>query len=205
MVRQEGKGIPLAGEPDRPVVELQDYQVQFLLLDKQNKKRLEMQRLEMQNFSAVRDRQDIELEEITSPLNQLTLAHLSIKELLQRLPTHHQYIEDLKVSLLADIKTLESCERDLNKKEAELKSMEDRYNELINMTPETQQGELQEVKDKVMVTMQQDWEKVKLDRDNAMGRVKDTNEQIAGLKKASELVPELIKDLTQLAVKLHDI
>jgi len=97
MVRQEGKGIPLAGEPDRPVVELQDYQVQFLLLDKQNKKRLEMQRLEMQNFSAVRDRQDIELEEITSPLNQLTLAHLSIKELLQRLPTHRQYIEDLKV------------------------------------------------------------------------------------------------------------
>ena len=77
------------------------------------------------------------------------------------------------------------------------------------MTPEAQQGELRQVKDKAMLTRQQSLEKLRLKRDNAIGEVEEMNKRIAGLEgalgRARELVPELIEDLIKLAPKLRDV
>jgi hypothetical protein len=217
--RQEDQGIALAGEPDRPVVRmipnslhnpvggggnhaLQDYQMQLMLLEQQNKKRLLMAK-------QVQEAQDTALRTITSLPDQLNIAHTSVKELLENLPAYFKNIEDFKHSIPADIKNLQDYEEDLDKKEAEIKALENRYNELIQMTPGAQQGDLRQVKDKAMLTMQQDWEKLRLNRDNTIGKVEGKNERIAGLERAlgraKELVPELIEDLIKLAPKLRDV
>jgi hypothetical protein len=77
------------------------------------------------------------------------------------------------------------------------------------MTPEVQQGELRQVKDRAMLTMRQDWEKLRLNRDNTMVEVEGRTERIAGfereLGRARELVPELIENLIKLAPKLCDV
>jgi chromosome segregation ATPase len=129
--------------------------------------------------------------------------------LLGNLPDYIQNIEDSKNSIPADAKALKNYQEDLDKKEAEIKALENRYNELIQMTPKAQQAELRQVKDKAMLTMQQDWEKVKLNSDNIMGEVTCKGERIAGLERAlgmaRELVPELIEDLIKLAPKLRDV
>jgi chromosome segregation ATPase len=106
----------------------------------------------------------------------------------------------------ADIKALQSYEKGLREKETEIKALEKRYNELIQMTPLAQTGGLWQ--DKAMLEkMQQDWEKLRSDRDNAMGEIEEKNKRIAGLEgalgRARELVPELIEDLIRLAPKLR--
>jgi hypothetical protein len=216
--RQEDQGIALAGEPDRPVVRmkrnslnnpsrgggthvLQDYQCQVMLLEQLNKRRLLMSREEPNTA--------IRLQNITSLPNQLNIPHTAVKEFLENLPVYLQSIEDFKLSIVADTKALQNYEEDLDKKDAKIKALENSYNELIPMTPEAQQGELRQVKDKTMLTMQQDREKARLNRDNTVEKVEGKNEIIAGLERAlaraKELVPELIEDLIKLALKLRDV
>jgi hypothetical protein len=217
--RQEDQGIALAAEPGRlvgrmnhnsqynPVVSggqlaLQDYQMQLMLLEQQNKKRLLMPNKE-------REEQGTALRTFTPLLDQVNIAHTSVKELLENLPAYVQNIQDFKHSIPADIQALQGHEENLNKKEAEIKTLENRYNELIQMTPEVQQGELRQVKDRAMLTMRQDWEKLRLNRDNTMVEVEGRTERIAGfereLGRARELVPELIENLIKLAPKLCDV
>ena len=217
--RQEDQGIALAREPDRPVVRMnqdnqyntvgvfrdhtmQDYQMQLMLLDQQNRKRLFM-------VNVAQEKQDIALRTITSLPDQLNIAHLSVKELLENLPAYFRNIEDFKHSIPADIKTLQDHKENLDKKEAEIKALENTYKKLIPMTPWALQGEQLQLKDKAMLTMQQDCEKLRLERDNAMGKIEEKNERIAGLERAlgraRELVPELIENLIKLAPKLHDM
>ena len=69
--------------------------------------------------------------------------------MLENVPAYSQNIEVFKQSIPADIKAAQGYEEDLNKKEAEIKALEDRYNGLIEMTPEAWQGSLREVKDEV--------------------------------------------------------
>jgi DNA repair ATPase RecN len=181
---------------------LQDYQMQLMLLEQQNKKRLLMPNKE-------REEQGTALRTFTPLLDQVNIAHTSVKELLENLPAYVQNIQDFKHSIPADIQALQGHEENLNKKEAEIKTLENRYNELIQMTPEVQQGELRQVKDRAMLTMRQDWEKLRLNRDNTMVEVEGRTERIAGfereLGRARELVPELIENLIKLAPKLCDV
>ena len=98
--RQEDQGIALAGQLDRPVVRmnhnglynpvggdgdhaLQDYQIQLMLLEQQNKKRLLMQKQAC-------EAQDTALRTIASLPDQLNIAHTSVKELLENLPAYFQ-------------------------------------------------------------------------------------------------------------------
>ncbi|KAH6684654.1 hypothetical protein B0J14DRAFT_555611 [Halenospora varia] len=217
--RQEDRRIAFAGEPDRPVVgmnhnslynpvegggnhALQDYQMQLMLLDQQNKKRRMMARQEQEG-------QDTALRTITSLPDQLNIAHASVKELLENLPAYFQNIQNFKHTIPADVRTLQGYEEDLGKKEAKIRALENSYNELFEMTPGAQQGELLEVRDKAMLTMQQEREKLRLNRDNVMREVEGKNERIAelegALERARELVPELIEDLIKLAPKLRDV
>jgi chromosome segregation ATPase len=181
---------------------LQDYQMQLMLLEQQNKKRLLMAKIALEE-------QDTALRTITSLPDQLNIAHTSVKELLENLPAYFQNIEDFKCSIPRDIETLQGYEEKLDKKEAEIKALENRYNELIQMTPEAQQGELRQVRDKAMLTMQQDREKLRLNRDNTVEEVEGKNGRIEGLGvalgRSKELVPELIEDLIKLAPKLRDV
>ncbi|OBT72714.1 hypothetical protein VF21_08835, partial [Pseudogymnoascus sp. 05NY08] len=213
---QEYQGLALAGQPDCPVVRmnqngldnyvgrhaLQDYQMQLMVLEQQNKKRLLMAR------EAFKE-QDTALQTIPLVLNQLNIAHISVKELLANLPTYFQNIEDFKSSIPRDIKTLQGYEEKIDKKEAEIIALENRYNELIQMTPEAQQGELQQVRDKAMLTMQQDREGLTRDRDNTVEKIEEKNGRIEGLGvalgRSRELMPELIEDLKKLALKLRDV
>lgn len=213
---QEYQGLALAGQPDSPVVRmnhngldnyvgnhsLQDYQMQLMLLEQQNKKRLLMAK------EALKE-QDTALRMIPLVLNQLNIAHISVKGLLANLPTYFQNIEDFKSSIPRDIKALQGYEEKLDEKEAEIKALENRYNELIHMTPEAQQGELRQVRDKAMLTMQQDREGLTRDRDNTVEKIEEKNGQIEGLGvalgRSRELMPELIEDLKKLAPKLHDV
>jgi ElaB/YqjD/DUF883 family membrane-anchored ribosome-binding protein len=194
LTRHEDEGIALAGRNHT----LQDYQMQLMLLEQQNRKHFE-----------ARKQQDAALRTITSLPDQLNIAHTSVKELLENLPAYFQNIEDFKDSILGHTKALQDNEEALNKKEAEIKALEDKYNELIQMTPEAQQGELRQIRDRAMLSMQKHWEKLRLDRDNTMEMVEGKNERIAGLEKAlgraRELVPELIEDLIKLAPKLRDV
>ena len=155
------------------------------------------------------EEQDTALRTITSLLDPLNIAHTSVKELLEKFTTCFRNIEDFKQSIPANIMALQDYEKNLNKKEGEIKALENKFDELIQMTPEAQQGELRQVKDKAMLTRQQSLEKLKLKRDNAMGEVEGKNERIAGLEgalgRARELVPELIEDLIKLAPKLRDV
>ncbi|OBT61410.1 hypothetical protein VE03_09502 [Pseudogymnoascus sp. 23342-1-I1] len=212
---QEYQGLALAGQPDCPVVRmnhnglenyvgnhpLQDYQTQLMLLEQQNKRRLWMARAFEEQVTA--------LQTIPLVLNQLNIAHISVKELLANLPTYFQNIEDFKSSIPQDIKSLQGYEEKLYKKEAEIKALENRYNELIQMTPEAQQGELQQVRDKAMLTMQQDREGLTRDRDNTVEKIEEKNGRIEGLEvalgRSRELMPELIEDLKKLALKLRDV
>jgi hypothetical protein len=215
--RQEDQGIALAGQPNRPVVRknhnnrvgrdgnhgLQDYQMQLTLVEQQNQKRLSMEK-------KAREEQDTAaLRMITSLPDQLNIAHTAVKEMLENLSAYFQNIEDLKRSIPRDIKTLQGYEEKHDKKEAEIKAIENRFDELLEMTPEAQQGELRQVKDKAMLTMQQDLEKLRLNRDNTAETVEGKNERIAGLEgalvKSKELLPELIKDLIKLTPKLRDV
>ncbi|KFY19633.1 hypothetical protein V491_04315 [Pseudogymnoascus sp. VKM F-3775] len=213
---QEYQGLALAGQPDSPVVRmnhngldnyvgnhsLQDYQMELMLLEQQNKKRLLMAKEDLKE-------QDTALRMIPLVLNQLNIAHISVKGLLANLPTYFQNIEDFKSSIPRDIKALQGYEEKLDEKEAEIKALENRYNELIQMTPEAQQGELRQVRDKAMLTMQQDREGLTRDRDNTVEKIEEKNGQIEGLGlalgRSRELMPELIEDLKKLAPKLHDV
>jgi len=219
ITRQEDQGIALAGGPDSPVIRtnnnslynpvggvgnhrLGDYQLQLMLLEQQNKKRLFMAQQEQQE-------QDTALRTITSLPDQLNIAHTSVKELLKTLPAYFRIIEDFKHSIPADIKALQEYEGEFGEMETKIKALEDRYNELIRMTPQAQQGDLRQVKDKALLTMQQDWEQRRLNRDNAMRKVEGKNERIAkleeALERARELIPELVEDLSKLAPKLRDV
>ncbi|OBT98228.1 hypothetical protein VE01_03818 [Pseudogymnoascus verrucosus] len=181
---------------------LQDYQMHLMLLEQQKKRRLLMAK------EALKE-QDTALQTITSVLNQLNIVHISVKELLANLPTYFQNIEDFKSSIPRDIKTLQGYEEKLDEKEAEIKALENRYNELIHMTPEAQQGELRQVRDKAMLTMQQDREELTRDRDNTVEKIEERNGRIEGLGvalgRSRELMPELIEDLKKLAPKLRDV
>jgi len=152
------------------------------------------------------DEQETALQTITSLPDQLNVAHTSVKKLLGNLPAYLQNIEELKHSIPANTETIHGYEEDLKKKEAEPKTVENRYNELIQMTPEAQRRELREVKDKAMLTMQQDQDKVRLKRDRTTIKMETKNKKIAELEEAlgrrRELVPELIADLTKLAPKI---
>ncbi|KFY26473.1 hypothetical protein V493_04063 [Pseudogymnoascus sp. VKM F-4281 (FW-2241)] len=185
---------------------LQDYQMQLMLLEQQNKKRLLMAREE--SLKAFKE-QDTALRTIPSVLNQLNIAHISVKGLLANLPTYSQNIEDFKSSIPRYIKTLQGYEEKLDEKEAEIKALENRYNELIQMTPEAQQLELRQVRDKAMLTMQQDREGLTRDRDNTVEKIEEKNGLIEGLEvalgRSRELMPELIEDLKKLAPKLRDV
>lgn len=126
---QEYQGLALAGQPDYPVVRmnhngrdnyvgnhaLQDYQMHLMLLEQQNKKRLLM--------AKAFEEQDTALKTIPLVLNQLNIAHISVKELLENLHTYFQNIEDFKSSIPRDIKTLQGYEEKLDKKEAEIKAL----------------------------------------------------------------------------------
>ncbi|KFY37310.1 hypothetical protein V495_07249 [Pseudogymnoascus sp. VKM F-4514 (FW-929)] len=184
---------------------LQDYQMQLMLLEQQNKKRLLMVRAE-QDAS---EEQDAALKTLLLALNQLDTAHIYVRELLTKFPTYFQNIEDFKSSIPRDIKTLQGYEEKLDNKEAEIKAMEIRYNELIRMTPVAQQGELQQVRDKAMLTIQQDLEGLTQDRDNIVAKIKEKNGRIeelgVALGRSRELMPELIEDLKTLALKLRDV
>ena len=213
--RQEDQGIVLAGYPDPPAVAinrsgpypagrvethpLRDYQIQLMLLEPQNHKILLMPK-------EAREEQDTALRTLTSLPDQLNIAQTAVKELLENLPAYFRNIEDFKQSMPEDVKTLQVCEVELDRKEAEIKTLENRYNELIEMTPGAQQEALQQVKNQAMLTMQEDREKLKLDRDNAIEKVEGKNKRIAGLEgalgRSRELVPELIEDLMKLAPKI---
>ena len=77
------------------------------------------------------------------------------------------------------------------------------------MTPEAQQGELRQVRDKAMLMMQEDWEKWRLNRDDTLKKVEEKNGRIKGmevaLQRSRELVPELIEELIKLAPKLLNV
>jgi ElaB/YqjD/DUF883 family membrane-anchored ribosome-binding protein len=184
---------------------LQDWQTQLMLLEKQNGQRLLWARAEQEAFT----KQVTPLQSIPLVLNQLNASHISVKELLANLPGYFQNIEDFKSSIPQDIKTLQGYEEKLDNKEAEIKAMEIRYNELIRMTPVAQQGELQQVRDKAMLTMQQDREGLTQDRDNIVAQIKENNGRIeelgVALGRSRELMPELIEDLKTLALKLRDV
>ncbi|CZR51230.1 uncharacterized protein PAC_01105 [Phialocephala subalpina] len=175
---------------------LQDYQMQIMMLDNKLMAKTAL------------EKQDTALRTITSLPDQLNIAHTSVKELLENLPAYIQDIQDFKRSIPRDIEALQGYEEKLDQKEAQFKALENRYNELIQMTPEAQQGELRQVRDKAMLTMQQDREKLRLNRDNTVKEVEGKNERIEGLGvalgRSRELVPELILDLLKLAPKLRD-
>lgn len=215
--RQEDQGKAIAGEPDRPVGRmnhnsvynpaggvvnhpLQHYQMQLMVLEQQKEQRRLMEK--------ALEAQDTALRTITSLPDQLNIAHTSVKKLLENLPAYFEDIEGYKRSIRGGIQMLQFGEELLVKKEAEIEDLENRYNELIQMTPVAQQEELRQVKEKAILTMQQDREKLKLNRDKTMGEVEEKNQRIAALEgalgRARELVPELIEDLTKLAPKLRD-
>ena len=87
----------------------------LMLLEQQNKKRLLM--------AKAFEEQDTALKTIPLVLNQLNIAHISVKELLENLHTYFQNIEDFKSSIPRDIKTLQGYEEKLDKKEAEIKAL----------------------------------------------------------------------------------
>jgi hypothetical protein len=153
--------------------------------------------------------QDIALRKITSLPDQLNIAHTAVKELLEHLPAYLRIMETFKCFIPAGIEALQGFEEDPENKEAKIKALENSYNELIQMTPEAQQGELRQVKDKAMLTMQQDLVNPRRYRDKTMVEVERRNESIAGLEealgRAREVVPELIEDLIKLAPKLRDV
>ena len=181
---------------------LQDYQMQLMLLEQQHKRRLLIAK-------KTQEEQDAAMRTITSLPDQLNIAHTSVKELLENLPAYIQNIKDFKHSIPADIKALQGHEEDLNEKEAGIKALENRYDELIQMTPGVLQGELLQVKDRTLFEMRQEWGKLRLDRDNTMVEMEGKNERIAELERAlgraRELVPELIEALIKLAPKLRDV
>jgi DNA repair ATPase RecN len=173
-----------------------------MLLEQQNKKRLLMARKDQED-------QETMLRTINSLPDQLKIAHTSVKELLENLPAYFQNIEDFKRSIPADTKALQRCEEALDKKEAEIKAFENKYNEVIQMTPEALKEEQRQIKDRAILLMQKDLGKLKLERDNTTREVEEKNERTAGLDGALErarvLVPEPIEDPIKLAPKLCDV
>lgn len=215
----DDQGIALPRKLDNPVVgmnhngpytsvgggrdhALEDYQIQLMLLEQQNKKRSFMARKSIED-------QDTALRTITSLPDQLTIAHTSVKELLENLPAYCQNIEDFKCSIPSSLETLQGYEEQLRNKEAEIKALENRYTELIQMTPDAQQRELWRVRDKALRTMQQDCKETRLKRDNKLRTVEERNGRIEGMavaiRRSVELVPELIEDLIKLEPKLCDV
>jgi len=178
-----------------------DYQRELILLEQQqNRKRALMKTQEKQDFA---------LETITSLPDQLKIAHTSVKDLLENPPAYFRIIEDLKHSITADIDNLQSYEKKLDIKGAEVKALEIGYDDLIQITPYAQQEELLGVKDKAMVTIRQEWESIRWWRDGARRRVEGKNERIAAIEgaidKAREMVPEMIENLKKLAPELRNV
>ncbi|KAH8587538.1 hypothetical protein B0O99DRAFT_747523 [Bisporella sp. PMI_857] len=179
--------------------EMQDYRMQIMLLEQQNRNRLSM-------ATTAPKGQDTALQKITLLLDQLNITHTSVKELLAKFPA---YIQHFMSSVPRDINILQSYDEKLDQEEAEIKALENRYNELIQMTPEAQQGELRQVRDKVMLTMQQDREELRLDRYNAARIVEEESGRTGGLRvalmRSREVVEELIEDLMRLVPELRNL
>lgn len=161
-------------DPYNPVIEGEgqalDYQFQLLLLEQQSKKR------QMEQNTALRT--------ITSLPDQLNIAHTSVKALLKNLPTYFQNIEDFRCSIPGYIETLQDHEEKLDEKDTEIKSLENKYNELIEMTPGAQRGELRQVRDRAILLMQQHREYWRMNRDDAAKEVEKGNGRSKGLEVA---------------------
>lgn len=201
-ISRESLGRQNSGTPVPGNHALQSYQVQPILLEQQNEKRLHA-------ANTSEEDQDTALRTITSLPDQLNTTHISIKELLENLPTYFRNIEQFKDAISAAIQDLQENEKDLTKKQAEIKALENAYNELIPMTPFGLQREHQELKDRTMHTMLQDWERLKMKGDKAREELEERKKKLAGsekaLERARELVPEMIKNLIKLAPTLREV
>jgi len=216
--RQLDQGTAHAGGLNRPVIRephdsphdtvgqgadhaSQDYQRQLKLVAQQNEKRLMTERQTQQSQETI-------MWMIASLPDELNVAHKAVKALSENIPVYIEAIKILKQSVPVDIKALQGYERDFNNKEVEIKALESRYNELIRMTPGAQQEELRQVKDRAMLTVQQEWEALRLKRDDIIREIEEKNERIAGsergLERATQVMPDLIQDLIQLEPKLQN-
>jgi len=86
---------------------------------------------------------------------------------------------------------------------------ENKYDELLQITPLTQYSELQNIKDKVLLAVRQDCEDLRVKRDKTLSEVKEKNERVSRQQEDFDriilLVPKLIEDLKELGPRLHDV
>lgn len=172
---------------------LQDYQMQLMLMEQQSKKRrmLERQALDI----------------IPSLAGHLASTKGCVKDLLDNLPTHTKYIENFKLNIPQDTKALRGVERDLARKDAEIKALEDKYNELIELTPVPQRAGLEQVRNDALHTIQESRGSLQSRRDDAINKVESKNDEVAkiheALEKVKRLMPDLIENLRELGPRLN--
>jgi hypothetical protein len=173
--------------PDQALI---DWRAQMLLLAQQNEEKLAIAK-EFQRTLA--------LQAITSLPEKLDIAHQSVKDWLGTLTLYLRSIEGFT----------ERHEETIRKKAVEITALKDKYDDLIRMTPEAHQDDLRQIKDKVIVAMQQDMEVLREKGEEARKEVEGKNgnkvEVDRTLERTRELVPVLVGDLIKLEQKLSDM
>ncbi|KAE9377676.1 hypothetical protein N431DRAFT_554032 [Stipitochalara longipes BDJ] len=214
--RQEDQGIVLAAPPvvrtNHNGLDSGVGGIRNLALSDQEKRQKMFTEHRMRNRELLKkkaeDDRDTALRMVTSLPDQLNIAHISVKEVLSNFTTHILLIKDFKNSITDDTAWLNFWEMELGKKEAKIKALENIYNDLIPITPPGLQGEQQQLKEKSMLTMQENLEKVRLMIDKSIKEIREKNERLAASEKAlarsREMVPQLIEDLMKLAPKLSE-
>ncbi len=175
-------------------------QMQLIQVNQSNMTELRIQGIE--------EEQD-PLKTIISLEDYLQHGHAAVKQFLSQIPAYSEKMEDSKRSISTDIGNLQLAEVSLADKEAKIRAVENRYDDLIQMTPSAQQGELQKVKERSLLTMQEELKGVKSSRDEKSDDIEEKQAKLreaeGALKSARQLMPELILDLNELVLKLNEV
>ena len=139
----------------------------------------------------------------------LKATHNNASQWLQQLPLWLQDLRSLKDSLPRDEEALPAHKEQVHKKQAEIDMLEAKYEDLAQITPEAQQEELQQVREKAKLTMQRDvWElNTRLEvclrgMQEKRARIENLEVCVRGLKSAT---PEAIEALKALVARLPDL
>jgi chromosome segregation ATPase len=173
--------------PDQALI---DWRAQMLLLAQQNEEKLAIEK-EFQHTLA--------LQAITSLPEKLDVAHESVKDWLGALTFYLRSIGGFS----------EDHEERIREKEEEIAALEEKYGELMGMTPVAHRDDLRQVKDRVIRAMQRDMEALREKGEEMRKKVEGKNDKRAeverALERTRELVPVLVGDLIKLEQRLSDV
>ena len=138
-----------------------------------------------------------------SLLNLLKVIKQNVPNWLAQFPQSLQQAKALEALLPSDEETIRKKEDDIRYKELKIKALEQKYDEELQMMPESQHEELLLIKEKSKRTMQQEVDELMKANEDTLNVLQVRKDQIAqfkiGVTNLKQVLPGVMQALTELA------